>query len=60
MRIPIFNSIFEKNMKRKIKTNKININNLNNLNLKKINEKKFPLIKILKLLPKKNSLLKQF
>ena len=41
MRIPIFNSIFEKNMKRKIKTNKININNLNNLNLKKINEKNF-------------------
>ena len=55
MRIPIFNTIYEKTLK-KIKTKKINIDELNNLNLKKVDLKKFPMIKILNTLPEKQSL----
>ena len=55
MKIPIFNTIYSDN-KRSIKSEKLNINILNNLSLKKVDFKKFPLIKILKLMPKKNSL----
>ncbi len=55
MRIPIFNTIYEKTLK-KIKTKKINIDELNNLNLKKVDLKKFPMIKILNTLPGKQSL----
>tara|TARA_A100001011_G_C14256249_1_gene820217 strand:+ start:602 stop:1762 length:1161 start_codon:yes stop_codon:yes gene_type:complete len=52
MKIPIFNSIYDdKKYYKKIK--KIDLNKLNKLNLEKPNLKKFPLIKILKNIPKK-------
>ena len=55
MKIPIFNSIYD--CKKKIGFNKnLKVELLNSLEFKKINTKIFPLIKILKLLPKKNSL----
>ncbi len=55
MSIPIFNTIYEKTLK-KIKTKGINIDELNNLNLKKVDLKKFPMLKILNTLPEKESL----
>ena len=54
MKIPILNSIYNKNTK--IKSKKININFLNNLNLNKVDLKKYPSVKILKLVPKKDTL----
>ena len=54
MMIPIYNTIF--NDKKKIRIKKIKIDILNNLSLSKIDNKKFPLIDILKLMPKNNSL----
>tara|TARA_E500000178_G_scaffold296082_1_gene302140 strand:+ start:383 stop:1558 length:1176 start_codon:yes stop_codon:yes gene_type:complete len=55
MKIPIFNTInlFEKQM---IKTENLNLKKLNNLELKKVNYKNFPLVNILKQMPKKISL----
>jgi len=55
MSIPIFNTLYN-NSKKKIKCNKLNLNILNDLKLNKINIQKFPLVKILKKLPKKPSL----
>ena len=55
MTIPIFNSIYF-NSDKKIKSKKINMKVLNNLDLKKINTIRFPVIKILKKLKKKDSL----
>ena len=55
MKIPIFNTIYSENMK-KIKSNKINLYTLNKLNFNIVNNKRFPVIKLLKLLPEKNSL----
>ncbi len=55
MKIPIFNSIYHKKLK-KIKTNKIDINLLNNLNLKKVDLQKYPSIKILKKINNNNTL----
>tara|TARA_A100000164_G_C21939383_1_gene789807 strand:- start:2861 stop:4018 length:1158 start_codon:yes stop_codon:yes gene_type:complete len=54
MKIPIFNSIFEN--KEYFINKKINLQKLNQLKLEKPNIKKFPLIKILKKIPKKISL----
>ena len=55
MKIPIFNSIYlDKTYK--ITSKKIDLKILNNLNLNLINEKKFPLVKIIKILPEKNTL----
>ena len=55
MKIPIFNSIYnEKNIK--IKSSKLDFSILNNLKLSKVNLKKFPSIKILKMIPNKISL----
>ena len=55
MRIPILNSIYdEKNFNSK--SNKLNFDYLNNLNFNEVDTNKFSSIKILKLLPKKNSL----
>ena len=54
MLIPIYNSIY--NNKIYLKQSKINFEILNNLELKTINKSQFPLIKILKKLPKFNSL----
>jgi len=55
MKIPIFNSIYQDNLK-KINTKKININSLNNLKLKKPDNNKYPSIKILKKINNINSL----
>jgi len=55
MKIPIFNSIYL-NTGKSIKSKKIDIEKLNNLNLKNIDEKKFPFLKILKIIPEKNTL----
>ncbi|WP_440672916.1 1-deoxy-D-xylulose-5-phosphate reductoisomerase [Candidatus Pelagibacter sp. HIMB1715] len=55
MEIPIFNSLYT-NKGKAIKTEDINFNKLNKLNFQKLNKKKFLSIKILKYLPKKNSL----
>ncbi len=56
MKIPIFNTIFNNPIKNNIKTSKVDFQKLNNLNFKKVNIEKFPLVKILNMLPKKNSL----
>ena len=55
MEIPIFNSIYQNNKTYKHNFN-IDINKLNNLNLEKIDINKYPLAKILKTIPNKNSL----
>ncbi len=55
MEIPIFNSIYL-NDRYLYKTKKIDLDKLNKLNLSNIDKKKFPLVKILKLIPKNNSL----
>ena len=55
MKIPIFNTLFF-NSSKKINSKKIDIASLNNLDLKKINPKRYPMIKLIKLLPEKQSL----
>ena len=55
MRIPIHNTIYHKN-KNSFKTKSLNLKILNNLNFQSVDLKKFPLLRILKILPKKNSL----
>ena len=55
MKIPIFNSLYSSNTKN-LKTHSLDFNILNNLNLKKIDLKKFPLVKLLKILPNYPSL----
>ena len=55
MIIPIFNSIYP-NFQKKIQSKKLDILKMNNLNFKKVDPKKFPVVKILKTLPKQSSL----
>ena len=55
MTIPIFNSLYP-NFEKKIKSNDLDLDTINNLDFRKISIKQFPVIRILKLLPKKNSL----
>ena len=55
MKIPIFNSLYY-DVKKNYNGKKINLNYMNNLNLKKIEIKKFPVVKILKKYPNKNTL----
>ena len=55
MRIPIHNTIYYKK-ENSFKTKPLNLKVLNNLNFQSVDLKKFPLLKILKILPKKNSL----
>ena len=55
MKVPIFNTIYSKS-KKKLRSNELNLDKLNNLNFTKVDIKKFPLVKILKILPKKCSL----
>ena len=55
MKIPIFNSINSVNLKN-LPTKSLNFKIINNLSFKKIDDKRFPLVKILKKLPNKNSL----
>tara|TARA_B100000035_G_scaffold101755_1_gene86285 strand:+ start:1187 stop:2353 length:1167 start_codon:yes stop_codon:yes gene_type:complete len=55
MKIPIHNSIYFKNDK-KLKSKKINFKILNQLNFQSVNYKKFPLVKLLNILPNHHSL----
>ena len=55
MEIPIFNSIYGQK-KISPELNNLNIKKLNNLSLSRVNLKKFPLVNILKEIPKKNTL----
>ena len=55
MRIPILNSIYDKKNFNS-KSNKLNFDYLNNLNFNEVDTSKFSSIKILKLIPRKNSL----
>ena len=55
MKIPITNSLYL-NENKFIKTKKINVKILNNLTLTEVNKKQFPLIKLLKAVPKNNTL----
>ena len=55
MKIPIFNTLFS-DTNNKIFSKKLDINTLNNLNFDKVNSKRYPMINLLKLLPKKHSL----
>ncbi|MBD1138812.1 1-deoxy-D-xylulose-5-phosphate reductoisomerase [Pelagibacterales bacterium SAG-MED46] len=55
MIIPIYNTLYL-NEQKKIKSEKIDLYKLNNLNLDKVNTKRFPVVKILKLLPQKTTL----
>ena len=55
MQIPIFNTLYSNDFK-KIISNKIDIKKLNSLNFKKVNLRKYPMVSLLSLLPKKNSL----
>ena len=55
MKIPIFNTLYHDENKF-LKTKKLDITKLNNLNFQNVNKKKFPLVDILKNIPKKTSL----
>ena len=55
MKIPIFNSLHSSNTKN-LKTHSLDFNILNNLNLKNVDLKKFPLVKLLNILPDHPSL----
>ena len=55
MQVPIFNTLYS-NDNKKLKSKKIDIDKLNNLDLKKINIKRYPMIRLLNLLPTKHSL----
>ena len=55
MEIPIINSLYY-DINFKYKSSNINLSKLNNLNFSKINLNKYPLVKILKLIPKEISL----
>ncbi len=56
MRIPIFNTIRSELNKTSTKSKNLDIIKLNSLSFKFVDKRKFPIIKILKLLPEKNSL----
>ena len=55
MKIPIFNTLYSYKDK-KIPSKPINIKYLNNLNFKTVNSQRYPMIKLLDLLPSKNTL----
>ena len=54
MKIPIYNSLYS--TKKILKSNKLDFKVLNNLDFRDVNPKKFPLIKVLKMLPNNTSL----
>ena len=56
MEIPIFNSLYETDKSKTYLKNKLNLNLFNDLNFQKVPYKKFPIHKILELLPKSDSL----
>ena len=55
MKIPIFNSLYSSS--KNIISKKLDLNILNNLDFRKVDYKRFPSIKILKILPEKSSLI---
>ena len=55
MKIPIFNSLYPF-FEKKIISKKVDFKILNNLDLQKVDFKKFPIVKLIKTLPKKDSL----
>ena len=55
MKIPIFNTLYHNKIK-KFPTKNIDYKILNNLNFTEINKQRFPMVKILNLLPTRNSL----
>jgi len=55
MRVPIFNTLFL-NTNRHLNTKKINTKILNNLDLRNVNLIRYPMVKLLNLLPNNNSL----
>ena len=55
MDVPIFNTIYFDTNK-KIKTKKLNINILNNLKFKRVTSEKYPMVKLINMLPDKSSL----
>ncbi len=55
MKIPIFNTLFL-NSNKNLKSKKINLKILNDLKFKKVNLKRYPMIKLFKYLPAKQSL----
>ena len=55
MKIPIFNTLYSQHEK-KLTSKKLNIKTLNDLDFNKVDSKKYPMIKLLNMLPKKNSL----
>ena len=55
MKIPIYNSL-NSNFKKDYFLNKINLKLINNLNFQEINKKKFPIDRIIRFIPKNDSL----
>ena len=55
MEIPIFNSLYS-NYEKKFHSKKIDLKKLNNLKLQKVDIKKFPLVRILEIIPEHKSL----
>ena len=55
MKIPIFNSLYP-NFEKKIKSKKIDFKILNNIDFQNVDLKKFPIVKLIDSLPRKNSL----
>ena len=56
MMIPIFNSLFNDDSTKKFKTKKIDLKIINNLNLSNVDLLRFPMVKILKMMPNNISL----
>jgi 1-deoxy-D-xylulose-5-phosphate reductoisomerase len=56
MKVPIFNTLYSDMIKKKIKSKNLRIDILNDLSLKEVDYKKFPLVKILKIMPNNYSL----
>tara|TARA_B100001057_G_scaffold109253_1_gene107122 strand:+ start:1851 stop:3017 length:1167 start_codon:yes stop_codon:yes gene_type:complete len=55
MKVPVFNTLYS-DVGKKLKSNQINLDIMNNLDLKKVDLKRFPMIRLLNLLPTKQSL----
>ena len=55
MKIPIYNSL-NNNFKKDYFSNNINLKLINDLNFQEINKNKFPIVKIIRLIPNKDSL----
>tara|TARA_B110000114_G_C14861058_1_gene304793 strand:- start:147 stop:671 length:525 start_codon:yes stop_codon:yes gene_type:complete len=55
MKIPIFNSLYP-SFEKKIESKKIDFKILNNLDFQKVNLMKFPIVKLIKSLPERDSL----